>query len=147
MSLAEGIAKKIGGVGPGAGATGLVYSETGNANVFVGAMPPSPNRCVTVIPSGGYESDSKLPYDNPTFQIMVRGDEDARWALMMANRVYSLLQGFRNTYLEDSDDTWLVSVIAQQSGPAHLGDDDNGRVQYTMNYEAEIRNPTTERPG
>jgi hypothetical protein len=147
MSLIEGIAKKIGGQGPGAGVTGLTYNENGPANVFPGKLPSSPNRCVAVIPTGGYEGDAKLPYDRPTFQIMVRGDEDPRWAMNTAEAVHSLLQAFRNTVLNDDDDIYLVSVLGIQTGPAHVGDDDNGRVQYSMNYEAEIRNPTIERPG
>jgi len=146
MSLIEGVAKKLGGAGPGAGVTGLTYSETSGANVFVGSLPQSPNRCVAIIPTGGYEGEAKLPYDRPTFQVMIRGDEDARWAINTSEAVHSLLQALRNTYLEDEDDLYLISILAIQSGPAHVGDDDNGRVQYSMNYEAEILNPTIERP-
>lgn len=147
MTLYEGIAKKIGGAGPGTGVPGLVYKETSGANVFVGSVPATPNRCVTIIPTGGYDADAGLPYDRPTFQVYVRGDEDARWALATCKAVHNLLQSFRNTVLNDSDSTYLVSCLAIQSGATHIGDDDNGRVQYSMNYDVEIRNPTIERPG
>lgn len=146
MTLYEGIAKKIGNAGPGAGVTGLTYTETKGANVFVGTVPQSPNRCVSIIPTGGYPGDAKLPYDRPTFQVYVRGDEDARWALATARSIHSLLQSLRNVTLNDGDHTYLVSALALQSGPTHVGDDDNGRVQYSLNYDAEIRNPTIERP-
>ena len=141
MSLAQSIAMLIGDETDGV--EGLVYDETGQANVFVGYLPQRPNRCVAVIPTGGFESDSKLPYDNPSIQILVRGDEDPRWALDTAGAVYSLLQGKRNQDLPDG--TRLISLIAIQSGPAHVGKDDNGRFQYAMNYQGEVRNPTSER--
>ncbi len=136
----EGIAKHLDGV------AGLTYSEAAGSSIFVGFLPPAPNRCVAVIPTGGFDADSKLPYSMPTIQIIVRGDEDARWALNTWQAVYSKLQGLRRITLEDDDETYLVSLLAQQSGPIHIGRDENRRVQYGMNLVAEVKEPTEERP-
>lgn len=141
----DGLAKLI-GAGSGRGSVaGLTYSETAGGNVFMGALPGgTPNRAVAVIPVGGFDADSKLPYSMPSVQIIVRGDEDPRWALDTWQAIYSALQGLRNITLPDG--TWLVSCLAQQSGPIHIGRDDNRRFQYGMNLVTEVLEPTAERP-
>ena len=143
--LADGLAKAIGNEDGFAGVVGLNYQETADGNVFVGMLPSAPHRVVAVIPSGGYEADSGLPYDSPTVQIIVRGDEDPRWALDMWDAVYDVVQGLAGVTLPGG--VYVVSIFAQQSGPVHMGKDDSGRVQYSMNLLAEILNPTNRRPG
>lgn len=143
--LADGLAKAIGNESGFTGVPGLNYEEGAGGNVFVGGLPSAPNRIVAVIPSGGYEADSGLPYDEPTVQIIVRGDEDPRWALDMWDAVYDVVQGMGSITLPNG--LYLVSLFAQQSGPVHMGKDDSGRVQYSMNLLAEILNPTNRRPG
>lgn len=129
------------------GVAGLLWDDAAPydaaTNVFLGFLPAKPNRCVAVFPTGGFESDSKLPYDSPTIQIMVRGDEDPAWALDMAQAVYDYLQAKR--YVDLPDDTHLMWLIAVQSGPIHIGKDANGRFQYSLNFRSETRNPTVER--
>lgn len=146
MTLVSGIAQLIGAADKDArGAVdGLTYSLTSASNVFEGFLPSTPNRCVAVLPSGGFEADAGLPYDRPSIQIIVRGDDDPVWALDMWNEVYSALQSLRNVTLPDG--TYLVSCQSIQSGPIHIGKDNSGRYQYGVNFETEIRNPTIERP-
>lgn len=142
--LSDGLAKALGNEDGFEGVEGLNYEEGPGGNVFVGTVPPRPNRCVTILPSGGFEADSGLPYDEPTIQVIVRGDEDARWALSMWDSVYDVVQGLAGTTLPN--DIYVVSMFATQSGPIHIGKDDSGRVQYGMNLTCEIHNPTRERP-
>lgn len=149
MTVFDGIARLIGGDDGGDGdergnVAGLTYSESPGGNVFVGYLPSAPNRCVAVLPSGGYEADAGLPYDRPSIQVIVRGDDDPVWALDTWQLVYSALVALRNVTLPDG--TYLVSLLPIQSGPIHLGKDDSHRYQYGMNLESEIRNPTAERP-
>lgn len=143
--LADGIAKAIGNEGGFAGVPELNYEEGPGGNVFVGMLPANPNRVVAVIPSGGYEADAGLPYDEPTIQIIIRGDEDPRWALDMWDKVYDVVQGITSTTLPNG--LYVVGLFAQQSGPVHMGKDDSGRVQYSVNLLGEILNPTNRRPG
>jgi hypothetical protein len=125
MSLIDGIAQEIGGEHPSrAGVTGLNYETASGGNVFNGFEPPRPDRIVAVLPSGGYDADTKLAYD-------------------MWDAVYDKLHGFRNKTLVNG--IYVVSIIAIQSGPIHIGKDDNGRLRYGMNLQTEIRNPTQER--
>lgn len=146
MSLVNGLAMLIGGEGGVRGSVdGLNWEAGVGGNVFEGFLPDEPNRCVAVLPSGGYDADAGLPYDKPSIQIIVRGDDDPVWALDMWQAVYSAVQALRNITLPDG--TYVVSIQAIQSGPVHIGKDDSGRFQYGMNLETEIRNPTAERPG
>ena len=144
MTLVDGLAKAIGNESGFTGVAGLNYEDGAGGNVFVGFLPAMPHRVVSVFPTGGYDADSKLPYDNPTVQLIVRGDEDPRWALEMWDLVYARLQGMRNVTLPNG--LYVISFLAQQSGPVHIGKDDNGRFQYGLNLIAEILNPTAERP-
>ena len=148
--LADGLAKAIGNeqgvlAAPFPGVAGLNYEDGAGGNVFVGFLPARPNRVASVIPTGGYEADTKLPYDEVTCQIVIRGDEDPRWALDMWDAVYDVVQGITATTLPNG--LYVVSLFAQQSGPVHMGKDDSGRVQYSMNLLSEILNPTNRRPG
>jgi hypothetical protein len=145
MSLIDGIAQEIGGEHPSrAGVTGLNYETASGGNVFNGFEPPRPDRIVAVLPSGGYDADTKLAYDTPSVQIIVRSDASSPlWALDMWDAVYDKLHGFRNKTLVNG--IYVVSIIAIQSGPIHIGKDDNGRLRYGMNLQTEIRNPTQER--
>lgn len=145
MTLVSGLARLIGGEGDARGSVvGLNWEEGFGGNVFEGFLPEGPDRCVAVLPSGGYDADAGLPYDKPSIQIIVRGDDDPVWALDMWQSVYSALQALRNVILPDG--TYLVSCQAIQSGPVHIGKDDSGRFQYGLNLETEILNPTAERP-
>src|ERR1035437_756144 len=75
---------------------GLAYSEGPGGNIFVDDMPEAPNRGVALYTQGGVEADSQLPYDEPSVQIMVRGDSSPVWALNMWASLYSTLQGLRD---------------------------------------------------
>lgn len=140
--IVDGFARAIGNDGGFPGVEGLTWALAAGGNVFL-KLPSQPNRAVAVFPSGGFEADSKLPYSRPTLQVFVRGDEDAMWALEMWQKIYARVQGMRNVTLPDG--TYLVSCLAMQSGPVYVGQDANGRYQFSLNLMLEIRDPTTER--
>ena len=143
-NIVTGLAQAIGNEGGFAGVPGLNWEEGAGGNVFEGFAPASPNRLVAVYPNGGFESDSGLPYDMPGIQIIVRSDESPVWGLDMWYAVYNVVQGLSNVTLPDG--TYLVSCLALQSGPIHIGKDTAGRFQYAMNLMCEIKNPTQKRP-
>jgi hypothetical protein len=143
-NIVTGMAQAIGNEAGFSGVPGLNWEIGSGGNVFEGFLPARPNKIVAVLPSGGYEADSGLPYDSPSLQIIVRSDEDPVWALDMWYAVYNRVQGMANVVLPDG--TYLVSCIAIQSGPVHIGKDEAGRFQYGMNLQTEIKNPTEERP-
>lgn len=136
----EGVAERLGSV-----IEGLAYSEAGEGNVFVDHMPTTPDRAVGVYVSPGPESDSKLPFDQVAFQVVVRCESGgSAWALATCGAIYSALHGLRNTTLPGG--VLALWILATQSSPFRLGSDSNGRASYSTNYRAEISNPTLERP-
>lgn len=124
---------------------GLTYSEGAGGNVFVDHIPESPDRLAAVISQPSTEADSKLPYDPVEFQVVVRCEAGSEWALDTAKAVYSRLHGKRNITLPDG--TYAVFIVAQQGAlPFRLGEDDNGRPAYSVDFRGEQLNQTEERP-
>lgn len=137
--MLDGIAMLLNGVGD------LVFSESAGGNVFVGYMPTSPDRAVAVYSRTGDEPDSKLPYDQTPFQIIVRGEQDGVWARATWSAVYSKVHGKRNLTLPDG--TYLVFALAESASPLPLGPDENDRARLVGDFTAEIINTTEERIG
>lgn len=126
------------------GVDGLLFDENPGGNVFVEQLPNDPDRCVSIYVNGGFEADSLLNYDEPSWQILVRSDRDPRWGLNKVQEIYSLLHGKRNMTLPDG--TYLAWALCEQSGANHLAPDERGRHLFSLNFRSEIINTTEERP-
>lgn len=121
------------------------YSETGGANnVFMGRLPAEPSFAVAVNPSGGYGASIKHAYDSPTLQILVRGTVDPRTGYEKALQIYDALHGFGGDRFI-AGGHWVVKCEGIQSEPVYLGQDENGRHMYTLNFALEIKRPSTHR--
>ena len=121
------------------------YSETGGANnVFMGRLPAEPSSAIAINPSGGYGASIKHDYDSPTLQILVRGTVDPRVGYNKALQIYDALHGFGGgSFVEGG--YWIVKCEGIQSEPVYLGQDENGRHMYTLNFALEIKRPSTHR--
>lgn len=122
---------------------GLTYSEAAESNIFLNRMPTSPDNAVALYSQASTAPDSKLPYDPVEFQVVVRGGPDGVWALATGRAIYARLHGKRNLVLPDG--SYAVFILAQSSSPFSIGDDENGRPQFSWDYRAEQLNPTEER--
>ena len=129
----------------GSAVDGLAYSdETDEGNVFVDRIASSPDRAVALYSMPSQESDSKLPYDYVDFQVLARGRADRDvWAREMLMKVYSVLHGLRNVQL--SGGAQVIYILAMQSSPAPMGDDENGRPEFALDFRAEVYNATVAR--
>lgn len=123
---------------------GLVFSETAEANVFVGHLPSTPDRCVAVYSQVSEEADSKLPYDPVAFTVIARSEQDGVWARDTTAAIYSRLHGKRNTTLPDG--TYVVFILAESASPLPLGPDEAHRTRLSVEYRSEVINTTEERP-
>jgi hypothetical protein len=112
-------------------------------NGFAEQLPQTPDIAVAITTYGGPEADSKLGYDEPSVQVMVRGTTDPRVGRDLAARIYSQLHGLGQLQLPDG--TWLVSCVGVQSGPVPLGVDGNNRYRFALNFRTEIRAVTAHR--
>jgi hypothetical protein len=117
-----------------------IFDETGiTGNIFIAAMPQSPDTCISIYPSGGLKSDSKFKYDNPTFQVMVRGTTNSIVANDLAQTVYNTLDGFHgDTFINGG--FWVVSCFGIQSQPTWIGIDANNRHEFSLNFQIEYEN-------
>jgi len=112
-------------------------------DIFLGVLPNQPDEAIALYPTGGQGANSKLGYDLPTFQILVRGDQDIRTGYAIAQMIYNTLHGFRSkTFVPGGQ--WIVSCLGLQSAPVHLGPDANRRHEFSLNFIVDTRNPDRE---
>ena len=120
----------------------LTFDEQGvTGNTFIEGLPQTPDEVIAIYRRGGTQSDPKLPYDNIGMQFIVRGDIDPRPAVELAQNIYDELHGFSSgRFIIDGE--WIVSCIGAQGGPVRLGRDDNGRIEYSINFDVSYQNKT-----
>jgi hypothetical protein len=124
------------------------YDETGVSSdpwsIFIASLPSSPDECIAIYPTGGDDADTKLGYDNPRVQFIVRGTLDPRPALQKARDIYNTLQGFHmKSFI--SGGVFVLHCQGVQSGPVHIGRDENNRHELSLNFDLEIRNKSMHR--
>lgn len=124
-------------------AEGLVnFDETGTTgDCFIDILPSQPDKAVAILSGQPSPGDIKLPYDNPGIKIIVRGKQDPRVPKEKAQEIYNNLHGFANGKLISTGD-YIVSIQGTQSGPIRLGQDDNGRHEFSLNFDFIIKNKT-----
>lgn len=132
-----GIAKKLETLGHG---TYTPSATTGD--LFIGKMPQTPDTAIAVYYGSTGESDSGLDYDEVAFQVRTRAGTDPRTAAATLQDIYDDLHGIGTTTITDGTTTWtVIDILATQSAPVPLGQDDANRWEYTLNFRAEIINP------
>ena len=99
------------------------------STLFVSQEPDSPDRCLTILDTGGFNPDVAATYERPTIQIRSR-DKPNQY-----QRAYNTLKAVADllhaTRYEINSTTY---VIWQQGDIFHLGRDDNNRVLLTANF-------------
>jgi hypothetical protein len=105
---------------------------TFNTNLFVGKEPADVNvLCVTVLDSGGFDSDPNYSYERPTVQVRVRGAVGGyQAAYAKAAQVKSTLHG--NTLTEKNNARYIVILCMGDILP--LGFDEENRPLFTVNF-------------
>ncbi len=118
--------------------------NTVGGNTFINQMPDQPDLAVALFDYPGPAPDIKHPYDYPNVQVRVRGGLDPRPALALLDSIYDALHDLHRVELPGS--IWLVWCRSMQSGPMPLGPDATGkRLEFTMNFNGHILNPTSNR--
>lgn len=117
--------------------TFLADQQVGEISLFKWYAPDTSGTSVTVTPTLGPTSDAKHAYDNPTFQIRVRGT-DSTSVEAVADRVFVLLQSFHGGPLVPGGQH-VVDIQGQP--PAYIGRDAVGRDNLVMNFRARVQSP------
>lgn len=135
--LLDGIARHL------AARSLVTYDPAGVAgDCFIETMPPGPAAAVGLWLYGGPEPDARVPVDEPSLQVRVRGGADPRLSRARARSIFDALHGLTRTALPDG--TWLVLCVG--SLPSPIGKDANGRHEHTVNFRLTVGAPTAHRP-
>lgn len=115
---------------------GLINGGTGWTG-YASFLPTSPDQAVAIFETGGLppeiirEGSDEIEYDDPGFQIRVRGARDDY--LGMRNKIYAIYEALHGV---DMDNGNYVLVQAVQSSLLPLGLDGNNRPEATWNFLA-----------
>ena len=106
---------------------------------FPNKFPPTgPDRCGYVRLTGGFPTND-LGKKQPSWQVMLRAEGSGAGAAEVeakANEIYAALTNLRDVTIgEDS----IVIIRCMNSEPLYLGDDENGRPLYSINFNAVVR--------
>ncbi len=109
---------------------------TMGSSIFLGHLPPSPDNAITVLDTGGVEPDRELPIDNPTFQVIVRNtDYETGYNNLLA--IKEALHKKANWQIYENG-KYYYYIFALSNG-GHIGRDDNGRDEFSINFIGKVR--------
>lgn len=93
--------------------------------------------CAVVKLTGGFPPDQWTGKKQPSFQVLVRGAvaEDAE-AEDRAHAIHKSLMNLREVTIGNAS---VVVIRAANSVPLYIGDDDNNRPIYSMNFDCVVR--------
>jgi hypothetical protein len=122
---------------------------TEGGDCFLTPFPSTPDAAVRVHSTGGYPQLSTLPEDLPTIQIVTRGPRfDPRASYERARAIYSALTCLDGVTLDEGgpDEVHVITCTAATTDPIPLGEDDNQRPRWSLNFDFRTHHPTTHRP-
>ena len=119
-----------------------VYTTPAGGSIFLGRLPAAPDEALAVTPYPGAAGDAGIGYDQPRYQIAVRGGQDYAVTRARAQAVYDDLVGLTSRQLGDA---WLVLIAPVQSGPVYLPPDEHDRCQFVINLVLHLHRPTVHR--
>lgn len=109
------------------------YGTIGD-DLSVSFLPDQPDKCVAVIDSGSWrEFEGQTDLENPTIQILLRGDQNGFLAL------YALAEDIRSELIAlgkvtESINGTFYGGVWQMSGPIFVGYDESKRPMYSINF-------------
>lgn len=121
--------------------TDITYDETGvSSNIFQDALPAEPDTAVMVQGTGGFPKDMWLvDYAEPTVQIIVRGTRDPRVARRLIQQIVDTIGTLGATKFIPAGDWYVIKCQAVQAMGINIGQDDNNRHRFSINFELEVK--------
>jgi hypothetical protein len=97
----------------------------------------APDVCAVVKLTGGFPPSQWTGKKQPSFQILVRGNAgDTAEVETRAYVVHESLMNLQNVTVGDES---LVIIRAMNSAPLYIGNDENNRPVYSMNFDCVVR--------
>lgn len=122
---------------------GTYAPDSTGGDVFLEDLPLWPEVSLGLWIYAGPEASALHGYDEPRWQVRVRGPRDPRVGLARAQQVYDTLHGLPHTTLRGG--TRLITCLGRQSGPIFMARDENHRSHHSLNFRLEVRNNTPHR--
>jgi hypothetical protein len=104
-------------------------------DLFVSREPTTPNNCISIFDTGGFEPDAKHDISRPTIQIRVRNSVYLT-GYNLATAIKDALHGL----YEQEEGLSNYLIILAMGDVTHIGLDDSNRNIFTINFRM-IREP------
>jgi len=105
-------------------------------DIYKAYLPDSPDDCVVIYNTGGFEPDIYLPTADPTFQIYVRST-DYTTGKDKVDAIVALLHRQANKQFVTSGNYFYFLTL--MSEPVHIGRDENERDEFSINLRGHTR--------
>lgn len=111
---------------------------TVGSTIFSSYMPDTQSSTFTiaVFDTGGLLPDPYLPTKEPTFQVFVRSN-DYLTGKAKVDAIRSSLHQKKNLRLTDGGNYYYFILLQGEGG--HIGRNDNGKDEFSMNFRARHR--------
>lgn len=114
-------------------------ASTSDWGLFIGFMPPFPDRAIAVFETGGQGSIRAMSSgpglataEQPRIQVLVRGTAfDYQAARVKSNRCFLLLDQMEEKTVNSTRYLWSAAI----QSPFSLGMDENNRPSFACNYD------------
>lgn len=97
----------------------------------------APDKCSAVKLTGGFPTSQWTGKKQPSFQIRVRGE--AQGQAEVEERAYEIHEALTNLKNVKISNNSIVIIRAMTPVPIHIGEDENNRPIYSMNFDTVIR--------
>ncbi|MEN2464909.1 minor capsid protein [Ornithinibacillus sp. JPR2-1] len=95
----------------------------------------APDNCSAVKLTGGFPPDQWTGKRQPSFQVRVRGVDDQE----CEERAYAIHKALTNLKNVKIGDDSIVIIRAMSSDPLMIGEDENNRIIFSMNFDCVVR--------
>lgn len=128
---------------------GCTFDPDGdNGNVFCGFMPSTPDVAVMIDVPTSQPQPTRLPTDLPQPHLLVRGSrQNQREAYDLARAIYAECACLDLVTMAAGtvDEVFVIGTTPAQSGPVDIGQDDNQRFTFSLNFDMRVAAQTTHR--
>lgn len=117
-----------------------IYKESGvGGNIFSQTSPAAPDESISIYTQGGPPRDRTGTYNIVAVQILIRTKpKDPRDGETLANRIVEALNGYSSKQLI-AGGNYIIDTEAVQSYANNIGQDENGRFEYSQNFLIEYK--------
>jgi hypothetical protein len=117
----------------------------GLPSVYCEVLPETPDTCIGVYTRAGAAPSTAAGLERKAVQVLVRGTaQDGRASYTIAETIYNLLHRMTPNAAIVTGGEIVQQIMANNSGPYHIGRDVKGRHEWSINFTVWVWNPARE---